>query len=102
MSFSITPKQLKRLVADCNDAWRSLGNVGFHRSIAEEGSRKHRRSLYFMNDLKKGAVIQACDIRAIRPGNGLSPKFADTVVGQTLIANVERGDPVLFDVFLTQ
>ena len=101
-SFSITPNQLKRLVVDCNDAWASLGNVGFQRSIAEEGSRKHRRSLYFMNDLKKGSVIQACDIKAIRPGNGLSPKFADTVVGKTLIADVERGDPVLFDVFLTQ
>ena len=56
-SFSITPKQLKSLVADCNDAWSSLGKSGFQRSIAEEGSRKYRRSLYFMKDLKKGSII---------------------------------------------
>ena len=98
-SFSITPPQLKALVGDCNDAWSSLGKVGFQRSNAEEGSRKHRRSLYFMKDLKKGSVIQAGDIRAIRPGNGISPKFADTIVGKILINDVERGDPVLFEVF---
>lgn len=100
-SFSLTPSQLKHLVEDCNDTWYSLGKEGFQRSIAEEGSRKYRRSLYFMKDLKKGAIIQPNNIRAIRPGNGLSPKFADTVVGKTLISDVERGDPVSTDVFLT-
>jgi pseudaminic acid synthase len=100
-SFSLTPSQLKHLVEDCNDAWYSLGKEGFQRSEAEEGSRKYRRSLYFMKDLKKGTIIQSNNIRAIRPGNGLSPKFADTVVGKTLISDVERGDPVLSDVFLT-
>ena len=100
-SFSLTPNQLKLLVTDCNDAWSALGKEGFQRSIAEEGSRKFRRSLYFMKDLKKGAIIQSSDIRAIRPGNGLPPKFADTIVGKTLIADIERGDPVLSEVFLT-
>ena len=100
-SFSLTPNQLKHLVTDCNDVWNSLGKEGFKRSIAEEGSRKFRRSLYFMKNLKKGAIIQSSDIRAIRPGNGLSPKFADTIVGKTLISDVERGDPVLSDAFLT-
>ena len=98
-SFSINPQQLKNLVTDCNDAWSSLGKVGFNRSIAEEGSRKLRRSLYFMKDLQKGTVIEAGDVRAIRPGNGISPRFIDAIMGKTLITDVERGDPVLFDVF---
>lgn len=98
-SFSLAPNQFKSLVEDCNDAWNSLGEVGFHRSEAEEGSRIFRRSLYFMNDLKKGSVIEAGDIRAIRPGNGIPPKFADTLYGKKLIRDVERGDPVSFDVF---
>lgn len=101
-SFSLTPNQLKLLVAECNDAWRALGKKGFQRSIAEKGSRKFRRSLYFMKDLKKGAIIQSSDIRAIRPGNGLPPKFVDTIVGKTLIADIERGDPVVSEVFLTE
>jgi pseudaminic acid synthase len=99
-SFSITPEQLQNLVTDCNDAWSSLGKVGFWRSLAEEGSSKYRRSLYFMTDLKKGSVIKAGDIRAIRPGYGVSPKFCETIVGKTLITDVERGDPVLFNLFL--
>ena len=87
-------------MTDCNDAWASLGQKGFNRSIAEEGARKYRRSLYFMKDLKKGVIIQPSDIRAIRPGNGISPKFIDEIIGKCLSIDVERGDPVMFDAFL--
>ena len=97
-SFSITPAQLNMLVNDCNDAWKSLGKNGFHRSLAEEGSLKHRRSIYFMNNLKKGNIIRSTDIRAIRPGFGLPPKYMDSIVGKHVSCDVERGDPVSFDV----
>ncbi len=97
-SFSITPSQLSTLVNDCNDAWNALGRSGFHRSTAEEGSRKHRRSLYFMTNLKKGDVIHITDIRAIRPGFGLSPKHFETVIGKAVCYDVERGDPVTLEV----
>lgn len=100
-SFSITPCQLKTLVSDCNDAWSSLGKVGFHRSNSEKGSRKYRRSLYFMKDLVKGSVIKPTDIRAIRPGNGVPPKFRDEIIGKRINVDVERGDPVTFDTFLS-
>ena len=98
-SFSITPDQLKNLVSDCHDAWRSLGQQGFQRSRAEEGSRKHRRSLYFMKNLKKGDAVTSSDIRAIRPGYGIAPKYIDQLEGKVLKQDVERGDPVLFEVF---
>jgi len=55
-----------------------------------------------MNDLTKGSVIKSCDIRAIRPGNGISPKFVNEIIGKTLSIDVERGDPVFFEAFLTQ
>ena len=100
-SFSITPCQLKTLVSDCNDAWSSLGKAGFHRSNSEKGSRTYRRSLYFMKDLIKGSVIKPTDIRAIRPGNGLPPKFADEIIGKCLCIDVERGDPVTLDAVLS-
>ena len=97
-SFSITPSQLSALVNDCSDAWNALGRSGFHRSTAEEDSRKYRRSLYFMSNLRKGDVVQSGDIRAIRPGFGLSPKHFDTVVGKAVCCDVERGDPVTLEV----
>jgi pseudaminic acid synthase len=99
-SFSITPRQLSALVNDCNDAWNALGRSGFHRSNSEEGSRKHRRSLYFMNNLRKGDVVKPSNIRAIRPGFGLSPKYFDTIVGKSVCCDVERGDPVTLEVIL--
>lgn len=97
-SFSITPSQLSALVNDCNDAWNALGVSGFHRSTAEEVSRKYRRSLYFMKDLRKGDVIKSADIRAIRPGFGLSPKHFDSIIGKIVSCNIERGDPVTLEV----
>lgn len=96
-SFSITPEQLNTLVKDCCDAWKSLGNPGFHRSASEGQSIKYRRSLYFMNDLKNGEIIRRADVRAIRPGFGLTPIHIDSVVGKTVCQDVERGDPVSFD-----
>ena len=87
-------------MSDCNDAFRSRGKPGFHRSIVEEGSRKYRRSLYFMRDLKAGDVVTSSDIRAIRPGYGISPKFFDQIINKVLNKDVERGDPVLLNVFL--
>lgn len=98
-SFSINPDQLKALVIECNDAWRSLGSAGFHRSTSEAESSVYRRSLYFMKDLKKGDLVEFGDIRAIRPGFGLSPKFLDGLIGKVLVQDVERGDPVSFEVF---
>ena len=97
-SFSITPNQLNLLVTDCNNAWRTIGKAGFHRSIAEDGSYKQRRSIYFMSNLKKGDKISPKDIRAIRPGYGLSPKYFDSLIGRTVCYDVERGDPVSLDV----
>ena len=56
---------------------------------------------HFMNDLSKGDIVQSSDIRAIRPGFGLSPKNFDTVVGKAVCCDVERGDPVTFKVIET-
>ncbi|MDB9877705.1 pseudaminic acid synthase [Amylibacter sp.] len=97
-SFSISPSQLSTLVNDCSIAWDALGRSGFYRSTSEKDSRKYRRSLYFMNNLRKGDVVHSADIRAIRPGFGLSPKHFDTVVGKAVCCDVERGDPVTLDV----
>lgn len=97
-SFSLTPSQLRLLVSDCNDAWKSIGRPGFNRPLAEEQMRKYRRSLYFMKSMKKGDSISPSDIRAIRPGFGLAPKYFDEIVGRKLCSNVERGDPVSLDV----
>ena len=98
-SFSLDPGQLLALVEDCNQAKLAMGAKGFSRSDSEESNRTFRRSLYFVKDLCQGEIVTESDIRRIRPGYGLPPKFFNKIVGKTLIKSVERGDSVQWDCF---
>jgi N-acetylneuraminate synthase len=98
--FSIEPPELERLCADTKNAWLALGRAGFDRSAFEEPSKIFRRSLYFVKDLPAGHVVEPDDIRRIRPGFGLAPKYFEQVIGRTLRVAVSRGTPTEFDLFL--
>jgi pseudaminic acid synthase len=97
--FSLEPADLDRLCIETKEAWQALGKPGFERQKAEEGSKVFRRSLYFVKDLPAGHVITAEDIRRIRPGMGLAPKYLDEVLGKSLAAAVEKGAPVTHQSF---
>lgn len=92
--FSITPEELRLLCRDAKDAWLSLGLAGYERKPAEEANAKFRRSLYFVEALKAGQVIEKHHVRRIRPGFGLSPKFEIDVIGQKVKVDVDKGTPV--------
>ena len=95
--FSIEPEELKRLCQDTFDAWSALGRAGFERQQAEEASKRYRRSVYFVRDMKAGQRISAADIRRIRPGYGLPPKHFDELLGRTLRKDVTRGTAVQWE-----
>ena len=97
--FSIEPHELAQLCSNVKSAWLSLGEEGFHRQKAEEGSKIFRRSIYFVRNLKSGSVITENDIRRIRPGFGLEPKYFDDLIGLELREDVVFGSPVTWDVF---
>jgi pseudaminic acid synthase len=97
--FSIEPDELRRLCKDTHDAWQALGEVGYDRQPAETESKVFRRSIYFVRDLPAGSVIGPEDIRRIRPGMGLAPKYFDELLGKTLKVSVQRGVPASWDVF---
>lgn len=94
-AFSIIPEELESLCQDTKRAWFSLGKAGYERKKAEESNVRFRRSLYFVRDLKKGSIVKKDDIRRIRPGFGMAPKFEDEVVGKKINCDVQYGDPVL-------
>jgi N-acetylneuraminate synthase len=95
--FSVEPNELKDLVRDTKNAWRALGSESFARPNAEAGSKIFRRSIYFVADIESGEKIKSSDIRRIRPGFGLPPKYFDRLVGRTLIKDVKRGEAVSWD-----
>ena len=97
-SFSLNLEQIQSLVNECNQAWMAKGRHDFSRSASEEQNLVFRRSLYFVKKIKKGQIVKESDIRRIRPGYGLEPKYLNKVIGQVLIRDVNRGDPVSFDI----
>jgi len=95
--FSLEPKEFKQLCLESRDAWDALGKPCFERQEAEEGSKVFRRSLYFVKDLPAGHIIGPGDIRRIRPGLGLAPKYLENVIGKKVVQNVIRGKALTFD-----
>jgi len=97
--FSIEPDELESLCKESKDAWLSLGTEGFERQEVEQGNKVFRRSIYFVKDMKAGQTVTDKDVRRIRPGFGLAPKFYDDVIGKTLKLDVERGTPTNWEHF---
>jgi N-acetylneuraminate synthase len=96
--FSLEPEEFEKLCSGVKDAWAAIGKVTFERKTEEMKSLIFRRSLYFVNDLSAGAVVGVGDVRRIRPGMGLHPKFYNAVVGRRLKVSVSRGQAVEWSV----
>ena len=90
-AFSMEPAEMAQLVAESQRAWQSLGRVSYGPSEAEVKSLQYRRSLYIIQDLKAGDLLTRANVRAIRPGLGLPPKYLEVVLGRTLSQDVARG-----------
>ncbi len=97
--FSIEPSELKELKKITTEAWMALGSESFGRAKNELNSKVFRRSLYFVKPLKKGMTVTDKDIRRIRPGFGLAPKYQNEIIGKKLIKDIDRGEPVSWDLF---
>ncbi|WP_396432668.1 pseudaminic acid synthase [Limnohabitans sp.] len=94
-SFSLEPAELAALCQGAQTAWSALGRVDYGRKSSELGNAKFRRSLYFTRDLPAGSILQSHDIRSVRPGFGLPPKFMEHMLGRPLNRDVKSATPVL-------
>ena len=93
-AFSLDPDDLSTLVDETNSAWQSLGEINYGISESEKSSLQFKRSLYIVKDMKKGQIITKSDIRAIRPGLGLPPKYIEKFIGKTIKNNIKKGTPL--------
>lgn len=96
-TFSMEPAEMAQLVAETERAWLSLGQVSYGPSKAEMKSIQFRRSLYIVKDLTGGDVLTRENVRAIRPGFGLSTKYLDDLLGKTVKQDVRRGTALTWD-----
>ena len=96
-AFSLEPVEMAQLVRECRTAALALGAVSYERAEQEQKSLQFRRSLYVVEDMKAGDVFTEKNLRRIRPGMGLSPKYYDIILGKKVNRDIVRGTPVQWD-----
>ena len=96
-AFSLEPEEMKLLVRECNTAYHALGNIHYGISEQEKSELQFRRSLYIVEDVKKGEALTEKNLRSIRPGMGLAPKYYDMLLGKKVAKDISRGTGMQWD-----
>ncbi|OIO38080.1 MAG: pseudaminic acid synthase [Candidatus Omnitrophica bacterium CG1_02_49_16] len=90
-TFSLEPAELKELTIACNEAQKARGRVSYGVTDKEKNSLLFRRSLYVTEDVKKGDKFSEKNIRNIRPGFGLAPKYYEKILGKRAAKDLVKG-----------
>jgi len=91
-TFSMNEIEFTAMVKAIREAESAIGTVDYNLTIKQRNSREHSRSLYIVEDIKKGEIITDKNVRSIRPGFGLHPKFLPEVLGKKANKNLSKGD----------
>jgi N-acetylneuraminate synthase len=97
-AFSMEPDELSTLVAETKKAKKALGKISYGPTEKEKKSLIFRRSLYIAQDMKKGSILTRENLRVIRPGLGLPPKYYDMLLGKRINRDTRRGTAVSWDI----
>lgn len=101
-AFSMEPAEFRMMREEADRAWQSIGKVTYGGTPAEDKSREYRRSLYIAEDIEAGELLTPSNLRAVRPGHGLPPRFLSTLLGKRVARNVPAGTPVDWSIFLPE
>ncbi len=94
-AFSMEPEEMKALVIETERAWKSLGKVTYGPTEKEKSSLKFRRSIYVSKDIKAGEPFTKDNIRVVRPGYGMAPKYYEQVLQMVAKKNMMAGSPLI-------
>ena len=94
IEFSLKGKEIKKFKDEMNLSFQLLGKKEFYRNKNENKSKIFRRSLFVVNHIKKGEKISKKNIRRIRPGYGLEPKYYEKLLGKKSPYNIKSGEPL--------
>ena len=97
-TFSLEPAELASLVVESRRAWQALGGIHYGPTAAEEQAVLRRRSLYISKDMKAGDIFTEDNLRRIRPGHGLPPKYYETVLGRRIKNDKKAGTPLSWEI----
>jgi len=97
--FSLNPKEFKSMVEEVRTVEKALGEVSYEISEKVEKNRKFARSLFVVKDVKKGDKFTSENVRSIRPGYGLHPKYYAEVIGSIAQMQIARGTPLTKEMY---
>ena len=95
--FSLQPEEFSALVQECKRAAVALGKVTYGGTAKEQASRKYRRSLYIAADMQAGDIFTAANLRSVRPGLGLEPKYLPMLLGKPIKRAASKGTPMSWE-----
>jgi pseudaminic acid synthase len=96
--FSLTPEEFKRMVEAVRNAQKAIGCVNYTITEKQKSSRAFRRSLFVVNNMKKGDLFSDKNVRSIRPGFGLHTRYLDTIIGRQAKIPIEKGTPLSWEI----
>lgn len=92
-SFSMEPAEFATLVADVNNAARTLGTANYTLSEGEQRSKLFRKSIFIAKDVEAGTVLDETNLRVVRPSDGLHPRYYNQLLGKKVTKNIAKGTP---------
>lgn len=96
-AFSMEPCEFAEMVRDIRQVEKAIGTVKYGPSQQEMGSLIKRRSIFSSADIKAGDRITEDNIRVVRPGQGLHPRYYDELIGRVALCDIEKGTPIKFE-----
>ncbi|MBN4051632.1 pseudaminic acid synthase [bacterium AH-315-M05] len=97
-AFSLEPDEMKSLVQESERAFQALGQVQYGIQKTEEEMAKFKRSVYVVKDIEAGQTFTKENIKVLRPGNGLAPKYYEMILGKKTGKSIKAGTPLTFDI----
>jgi pseudaminic acid synthase len=98
-AFSLEPDEFKQMIRSCSNAAQAIGKVSYGPTPAEEKSLVFRRSIYISQDVNQNEVLNEKNVRVIRPGLGLKPKFYSQILGKKFKRSYSAGTPLNEEMF---
>ena len=93
-SFSMNPEEFAQMVKDIRQAEKAIGTVKYGVTEQEKSNIVFRKSIFAVKDIKKGEELTSENIRVIRPGYGVKPKYYKEILGQRALCDIKRGNPL--------
>lgn len=97
--FSMEPNEFSDMILSIREAEKAVGKTNFGATESEKSNVKFRKSIFVVEDIHEGELFTDKNIRVIRPGYGISPKYYDDIIGKRAQVGIKRGTPLSFSMY---